>query len=50
MEEAAEADWRRFIAAESTAKVLMGISKEIVGQLQVVHQFNRNGQFNEKRK
>ncbi|XP_017222939.1 WPP domain-interacting tail-anchored protein 2 [Daucus carota subsp. sativus] len=42
MEEAAEVVWGRFIEAENTAEVLMGISKEMVGRLQVV-QFNRNG-------
>lgn len=41
MEEAAEVVWGRFIEAENTAEVLMGISKEMVGRLQVV-QFNRN--------
>ncbi|KAK1381022.1 WPP domain-interacting tail-anchored protein 2 [Heracleum sosnowskyi] len=42
MEEAAEVVWGRFIEAENTAEVLMGISKEMVGRLQVV-QFSRNG-------
>lgn len=36
MEEAAEVIWARFLEAENTAEVLMGISKEMVGRLQVV--------------
>lgn len=42
MEEAAEVVWGRFLEAENAAEVLMGISKELVGRLQIV-QFNRNG-------
>lgn len=44
MEEAAEVVWGRFLEAENAAEVLMGISKELVGQLQIV-QFNLNGSF-----
>ncbi|PSS33623.1 WPP domain-interacting tail-anchored protein [Actinidia chinensis var. chinensis] len=41
--EAAAADvWERLFEAENSAEVLRGISKEILGQLQVV-QFNLNG-------
>ncbi|CAA2977477.1 WPP domain-interacting tail-anchored protein 2 isoform X2 [Olea europaea var. sylvestris] len=42
MEEAAEGAWSRFLEADNTAEVLMGISKEMVGKLQIV-QFNLNG-------
>lgn len=42
MEEAAEVVWGRFLEAENAAEVLMGISKELVGRLQIV-QFNLNG-------
>ncbi|XP_039006282.1 WPP domain-interacting tail-anchored protein 2-like isoform X1 [Hibiscus syriacus] len=42
MEEAAEVVWGRFLEAENTAEVLMGISKELLGRLQIV-QFNLNG-------
>ncbi|KAL2519212.1 WPP domain-interacting tail-anchored protein 2 [Abeliophyllum distichum] len=42
MEEAAEVAWSRFLEAENTAEVLMGISKEMVGSLQI-YQFNLNG-------
>ncbi|KAK6242569.1 hypothetical protein SCA6_007958 [Theobroma cacao] len=42
MEEAAEVVWGRFLEAENAAEVLMGISKELVGRLQIV-QFNMNG-------
>ncbi|KAJ9163451.1 hypothetical protein P3X46_023118 [Hevea brasiliensis] len=42
MEEAAEVVWGRFLEAENAAEVLLGISKELVGQLQIV-QFNLNG-------
>ncbi|XVE74421.1 hypothetical protein DITRI_Ditri12bG0015800 [Diplodiscus trichospermus] len=42
MEEAAEVVWGRFLEAENSAEVLMGISKELLGQLQIV-QFNLNG-------
>ncbi|KAJ4829035.1 hypothetical protein Tsubulata_031541 [Turnera subulata] len=44
MEEAAEVVWGRFLEAENASEVLMGISKELVGRLQVV-QFNLNGSF-----
>ncbi|XP_044490188.1 WPP domain-interacting tail-anchored protein 2 isoform X3 [Mangifera indica] len=42
MEEAAEVVWGRFLEAENAAEVLMGISKELLGQLQIV-QYNLNG-------
>lgn len=42
MEEAAEVVWGRFLEAENVAEVLMGISKELLGRLQIV-QFNMNG-------
>ncbi|MBA0602514.1 hypothetical protein Gorai_002694 [Gossypium raimondii] len=42
MEEAAEVVWGRFLEAENVAEVLMGISKELLGRLQIV-QFNING-------
>ncbi|XVE91699.1 hypothetical protein REPUB_Repub01dG0033000 [Reevesia pubescens] len=42
MEEAAEVVWGRFLEAENAAEVLMGISKELLGRLQIV-EFNRNG-------
>ncbi|CAI9785322.1 unnamed protein product [Fraxinus pennsylvanica] len=42
MEEAAEVAWSRFLEAENTAEVLMGISKEMVGRLQIVW-INLNG-------
>ncbi|XP_021293229.1 WPP domain-interacting tail-anchored protein 2 isoform X3 [Herrania umbratica] len=42
MEEAAEVVWGRFLEAENAAEVLMGISKELVGRLQIV-QFNLKG-------
>ncbi|OAY47421.1 hypothetical protein MANES_06G078200v8 [Manihot esculenta] len=42
MEEAAEVVWGRFLEAENAAEVLMGISKELVGRIQIV-QFNLNG-------
>ncbi|KAL4303713.1 hypothetical protein GQ457_10G027720 [Hibiscus cannabinus] len=42
MEEAAEVVWGRFLEAENAAEVLMGISKELLGRLQIV-QFNLNG-------
>ncbi|KAL3510974.1 hypothetical protein ACH5RR_030375 [Cinchona calisaya] len=35
MEEAAEVTWGRFLEAENTSEVLMGISKEMVGRLQI---------------
>ncbi|XP_048428094.1 WPP domain-interacting tail-anchored protein 2 isoform X2 [Pyrus x bretschneideri] len=42
MEEAAEVVWGRFLEAENAAEVLQGISKELLGRLQLVH-FNLNG-------
>ncbi|XVF85718.1 hypothetical protein PTKIN_Ptkin17bG0140000 [Pterospermum kingtungense] len=42
MEEAAEVVWGRFLEADNAAEVLMGISKELLGRLQIV-QFNLNG-------
>lgn len=42
MEEAAEVVWGRFLEAENASVALMGISKELVGQLQLV-KFNMNG-------
>ncbi|KDO70227.1 hypothetical protein CISIN_1g005569mg [Citrus sinensis] len=42
MEEAAEVVWGRFLEAENSAEVLMGISKEMLGRFQIV-QFNLNG-------
>lgn len=42
MEEAAEVVWGRFLEADNTAEVLMGISKGIMGHLQVT-EFNLNG-------
>ncbi|XP_008389359.2 WPP domain-interacting tail-anchored protein 2-like isoform X2 [Malus sylvestris] len=42
MEEAAEVVWGRFLEAENGAEVLQGISKELLGRLQLVH-FNLNG-------
>ncbi|CAK7326437.1 unnamed protein product [Dovyalis caffra] len=42
MEEAAEVVWGRFLEAENASEVLMGISKEMVGRLQIF-QFNLNG-------
>ncbi|KAK4598967.1 hypothetical protein RGQ29_016129 [Quercus rubra] len=41
MEEAAEVVWGRFLEAENASVALMGISKELVGQLQLV-KFNMN--------
>ncbi|KAE8719239.1 WPP domain-interacting tail-anchored protein 2 [Hibiscus syriacus] len=41
MEEAAEVVWGRFLEAENATEVLMGISKELLGRLQIV-QFNLN--------
>uniref|UniRef100_A0A5B7AGG7 Putative WPP domain-interacting tail-anchored protein 1 n=1 Tax=Davidia involucrata TaxID=16924 RepID=A0A5B7AGG7_DAVIN len=41
MEEEAEVVWERLFEAENAAEVLMGISKEILGRLQIV-QFNLN--------
>ncbi|KAK9277554.1 hypothetical protein L1049_007099 [Liquidambar formosana] len=42
MEETGELVWGRFLEAENAAEVFMGISKELVGRLQIV-QFNLNG-------
>jgi chromosome segregation ATPase len=42
MEEAAEVVWGRFLEAENASEVLMGISKEMVGRLQIF-QFTLNG-------
>ncbi|KAE8710146.1 WPP domain-interacting protein 2, putative isoform 5 [Hibiscus syriacus] len=42
MEEAAEVVWGRFLEAENASEVLMGISKELLGRLQI-GQFNLNG-------
>ncbi|KAL0372546.1 UNVERIFIED_CONTAM: WPP domain-interacting tail-anchored protein 2 [Sesamum calycinum] len=37
MEEAAEVAWGRFLEADNRAEVLMGISKEMLGKVQIVH-------------
>ncbi|CAL5325955.1 hypothetical protein CsSME_00005319 [Camellia sinensis var. sinensis] len=42
VEEEAEVVWERLFEAENAAEVLMGISKETLGRLQIV-QFNLNG-------
>ncbi|VVA94540.1 unnamed protein product [Arabis nemorensis] len=42
MEEASEFIWGRFLEAENSSEVLMGISKELVGRLQILH-FSQNG-------
>ncbi|KAJ6721028.1 WPP DOMAIN-INTERACTING TAIL-ANCHORED PROTEIN 2 [Salix viminalis] len=42
MEEAAEVVWGRFLEAENASEVLMGISKEMAGRLQIF-QFTLNG-------
>lgn len=42
MEEASEFIWGRFLEAENSSEVLMGISKELVGRLQIL-QFGQNG-------
>ncbi|KAK2635960.1 hypothetical protein Ddye_030752 [Dipteronia dyeriana] len=42
MEEAAEVVWGRFLEADNASEVLMGISKEMLGRLQIA-QFNMNG-------
>ncbi|XP_006391073.2 LOW QUALITY PROTEIN: WPP domain-interacting tail-anchored protein 2 [Eutrema salsugineum] len=42
MEEASEFIWGRFLEAENSSEVLMGISKELVGRLQII-QFSQNG-------
>ncbi|XP_073059372.1 LOW QUALITY PROTEIN: WPP domain-interacting tail-anchored protein 2-like [Primulina eburnea] len=36
MEEAAEVAWGRFLEADNTAEVLMGIAKEMLGKLQIL--------------
>lgn len=41
MEEAAEVVWGRFLEAENASEILMGISKDLLGQHQIV-QFNLN--------
>ncbi|KAI3692256.1 hypothetical protein L6452_32070 [Arctium lappa] len=46
MEEAAEVVWGRFLEAENAAVVLMGVSRDLVAQHQLV-QFNLNG-FNHR--
>ncbi|KAM1214649.1 hypothetical protein ACFX2I_011151 [Malus domestica] len=47
MEEAAEVVWGRFLEAENAAEVLQGISKELLGRLQLVH-FNLNGSIQQE--
>ncbi|XP_012568361.1 WPP domain-interacting tail-anchored protein 2 isoform X2 [Cicer arietinum] len=42
MEEAAEVVWGRFLEADNATEVLMGISKGVIGRLQVT-EFNLNG-------
>ncbi|KAJ4909707.1 WPP domain-interacting tail-anchored protein 2 [Raphanus sativus] len=42
MEEASEFIWGQFLEADNASEVLMGISKELVGRLQVI-QFSQNG-------
>ncbi|KAM5567530.1 WPP domain-interacting tail-anchored protein 2 [Rosa sericea] len=42
MEEAAEGIWGRFLEAENAAEVLQGISKDLLGRLQLLN-FNLNG-------
>ncbi|KAL0408782.1 UNVERIFIED_CONTAM: WPP domain-interacting tail-anchored protein 2 [Sesamum radiatum] len=37
MEEAAEVAWGRFLEADNRAEVLLGISKEMLGKVQIVH-------------
>ncbi|KGN49805.1 WPP domain-interacting tail-anchored protein 2 [Cucumis sativus] len=44
MEETAEVVWGRFLEADNSVEILMGISKEFVGRLQLV-QFNLHGSF-----
>ncbi|KAL4018542.1 hypothetical protein IC575_022140 [Cucumis melo] len=44
MEETAEVVWGRFLEADNSVEILMGISKELVGRLQLV-QFNLHGSF-----
>ncbi|CAN8238965.1 unnamed protein product [Cochlearia groenlandica] len=41
MEEASEFIWGRFLEADNSSEVLMGISKELVGRLQII-QFSQN--------
>ncbi|XP_009798663.1 WPP domain-interacting tail-anchored protein 1 isoform X2 [Nicotiana sylvestris] len=42
MEEEIEAAWQRLFEGENAAEVLLGISKELLGRLQIAH-FNLNG-------
>ncbi|KAJ4874611.1 WPP domain-interacting tail-anchored protein 2 [Raphanus sativus] len=42
MEEASEFIWGRFLEAENSSEVFMGVSKELVGRLQII-QFSQNG-------
>ncbi|XP_033141702.1 WPP domain-interacting tail-anchored protein 2 isoform X3 [Brassica rapa] len=42
MEEASEFIWGQFLEAENSSEVLMGISKELVGRLQII-QLSQNG-------
>ncbi|KAK4260928.1 hypothetical protein QN277_003988 [Acacia crassicarpa] len=44
MEEAAEFVWGRFLEAETAAEMLMGISKDLMGRLQIA-ELNINGSF-----
>ncbi|XP_035840903.1 WPP domain-interacting tail-anchored protein 2-like isoform X1 [Helianthus annuus] len=46
MEEAAEVVWGRFLEAENTSVVLMGVSRDLIAQHKLV-QFNLNG-FNQR--
>ncbi|KAL9992545.1 putative transcription factor bZIP family [Helianthus debilis subsp. tardiflorus] len=46
MEEAAEVVWGRFLQAENTSVVLMGVSRDLIAQHKLV-QFNLNG-FNQR--
>ncbi|KAF3431657.1 hypothetical protein FNV43_RR26388 [Rhamnella rubrinervis] len=49
MEEAAEVVWGRFLEADNSSEVLRGISKELVGQLHLVH-FHSNSLIQRDRK
>ncbi|CAN8236067.1 unnamed protein product [Cochlearia groenlandica] len=42
MEEASEFIWGRFLEAENSSEVFMGVSKELVGRLQIIN-FSKNG-------
>ncbi|KAL0801306.1 hypothetical protein Bca101_056482 [Brassica carinata] len=42
MEEASEFIWGRFLEAENSSEVFMGVSKELVGRLQII-QFSQKG-------